>query len=663
MLVSSAAAPALRSLFGSICLLGCLLLVNACGTSESARQTRSTPTLHLTAYDSTTGEPLDSARAINRTGNDSLETDSAGSFVIRDVDPALYVFDVGGYGYHTQRHVAALVEPGDTTVRVDASLLPQLLSLNCEGSRPYNWDQLVSQYRDDSTRVRIQLIDVFARDGRVRVQPVLVNDLPTNTLFLPDNFGALGHYELRLFDGDNNPVPFTYENEPRDEGHRIYSKSDILPVVPQDAKRLEQSTLLVGDSVQDGTTLYAQMEYTFSADDTLQATSATSFPELNLDSLQVPVFDTLRTDGRVKTPDSLVIQRDTTTMRVVGIDTTVTRSGYVLFSTLRASNAAPTPEAARNLLYVPDSVKARARRDSLEAIAEADTTVPAIDTAAVPGNSPRFHVVDRTDDSRLDSLITDDRLSESLANGLPDWSVTADSLLQMSAPLRSAFMQTPTLERSKTRTGLDTGPDTLQSNTVIMSAPVSDSLFQMLEPDSLGAAPDTTLADSLVEETPKSPFLTAKPNDSLAPDVDSISIDSLRLTVPPESDSVVVDSSITDNLQNPPTHTYWHVPDSLSRWRTRVMVVDPAFFRLRAESRIDTSSSINTASLLPDRLGTREEISVEEYPQQVVRIPTGTYRSRYLQVWKQTQASRLKEHYCQIFPFPLRSEWRSTSMH
>ncbi len=645
-----------RSAVGSLCLLAGVLLMSACGMSETAREP-ATRTLHLTAIDSSSGEPLDSAQAVNRTLGDSLETDSAGQFVLRDPDPALYVFDVGGYGYHTQRHVGILVEPEDTTLEVKTSLLPMHLQLDCSGDRPFNWDTLTKQYEEDSTRVRIQLIDVFAQNGRVRVQPVVVNDLPTTTLFLPNSYGALDHYEVQLYDENNNPVPYRYENAPPDEGHRIYSKEDIRPVVPQDAQRLDPTTLIVEDSLEEGTTLYARMAYTFSSDDTLEATSATTFPDLDLDSLQTPVFDTLRTDGRVQVPDSLVIQRDTTRMQVVGIDTTVTRSGYLLFSTLRDSNAAPSPEAARNLLYVPDSVKARARRDSLLAAAEADTTVPPIDTSAVPGDRTRFHVVNRTDRSRLDSLVSDDRLIDALSSGLPNLDFTADSLLALSPPLRGAFLQTPTLSRDRVRRGVDTAPDTTLGESVLLSAPLSDSLFQMFEPDTL-TVPDTGAAADW-----KNPFLAADSLEPTTPDLDSISTNRLPLTVSPEADSVVVDSVVTETLSNPPSYTYWPISDSHTSWETQVLVVDSAFFNLRARSRIDTSATINVDALLPKRVGPREQLAAETYPQQVIRSPTGTYRSRYLQTWRGIQSSNLSEHYCQILPFPLRSEWRSTSMH
>lgn len=707
MIASPTAAPFLRSLLGSVALLGCLLVFNACSSSKPAKKAPSVRTLNLTAYDSTTGQPLDSARAVNRTFGDTLTTDSAGTFVLRDFEPALYVFDVGGYGYHTQRHVSVLVEPGDSSLTASTPILSKSLTINCEGRRPFNWGNLTSQYKNDSTQVRVQLIDVFAEDGEVRVQPVVVNDLPTTTLFLPDNFGKLGHYEIQLYDGNNNRVPFAFKDAPHDDGHRIYSKADILPIVPQAAERLQPATLVVEDSVEDGTTLYARMQYTFSASDTLRATSATTFPDLDLDSLQVPVFDTLRTDGRVRVPDSLVIQRDTTKMRIVGVDTTVTRSGYTLFSTLREGNAAASPQAARNMLYVPDSVKARAERDSLLAAVRADTTVPPIDTASIAGEKTSFHVVARTDRARIDSLILNDSLVSTLAKGLPNQEIGLDSLLALSPFVRQSYLETPTLSRMPTRRGLDLRPDSTFRDSLLMSAPVADSLFQLYDPDSMAAAEqllddatlarladtttasappaDTALADTATADTAQTSLAaadtaradtmhtdtTAAPRqnpfligslDLLAPESDSIPIDSLGLTVPLDADSVVVDSVLTADLQAPPAHTHWHVPNSLSLWKTRVMVVDPSFFQLRARGRVDTSASIDIAGLLPSRVGPRNNITNLSFPQQVIRSPAGTYRQEYLKVWKQLQADNLQDQYCRIFPFPLRTDWRSTSM-
>ena len=727
MTTSPSTVPLLRSLFGSVALLGCILVVNACSSSKSTtskKASTSTRTLKVTALDSTNGTPLDSARAILRTADagtsgtsvadDTLQTDSAGTFVMRNAEPALYLFDVDGYGYHAQRHVAALVEPDDSTVTANVPLLPKLLSISCRGSRPFNWSGMTTQYQKDSSQVRVQLIDVFASDGEVRIQPVVVNDLPTTTLFLPDNYGKLGHFEVELYDGNSERLPYTYKNAPHDEGHRIYTKGDILPVVPQAAERFKPTTLVVGDSVSKGTTIYARMRYTFSTGDTLRATSETTFPDLDLDSLQVPVFDTLRTDGAVRVPDSLVLQKDTTEMRIVGIDTTVTRSGYMLFSTLRERNAANSPTEAKNMLYIPDSVKQRARRDSLRNRVRADRSVPDVDTAAIDDPESTFHIVDRTDRTRIDSLVLNDSLVGVLAQGLPTEEIPIDSLLNLSAFLQQSYLEdAPTLSRTEVRRGIDLIPDTTFQDSLLLTAPVPDSLFQLFSPDSMSIrdtlVASATLEDSTISDTAfvdtsfadtsfaeatfpqpapadtaaldtatdtvvtdtAAPDTTARPRpnpflagafDLLTPETESVTLDSLQLTVSPEADSVVTTTVLDEYLQDPPAHTYWHVPDSISLYRTRVMVVDSSFFHLRAQSRVDTSATFDIAGLLPSRIGKREDITIRTFPQQVIRSPAGTYRQRYLRAWEGLQADQLKQHYCRIFPFPLRSDWRSTSM-
>lgn len=659
--------PFSRSLLGSVLLLGCLLFASACGTSKSTqKKADSTRALRLTAYDSTSGEPLDSARAVNRTLNDSLETDSGGEFVIEDPEPALYVFDVGGYGYHTQRHVSVLVEPDDTTLSAEIPVLKKTLQIDCESNRPFNWDRLINNYKQDTSRARVQLIDVFAEDGTVRVQPVVVNDLPTSTLFLPDNFGSLGHYEVTLYDDNNNRIPYEYADSPNEDGFRLYTKPDILPIVPQEAKRLAPSKLSLRDSVDEGTTVWAKIKYTFSSDDTLQATSATTFPDLDLDSLQVPRYDTLRTAGQVRVADSLVIQRDTTKMEIVGIDTTVTRSGYTLYSTLRDSNAVASPKAAKNLLYVPDSVKKRTSRDSLLANIRADSTVPSINTTEIPGSSP-LRVVGRSDSTRLKPLLTNEQLIRTLSEGLPSLDADIDDLLSPADPNRKQAIATPTLNRTEIRRGLDVLPDSTFRDSVLLSAPRADSLFQVFDPDTLAATSDTldVSADTTASDTTgagrRNPFLTGT-FDSLTPDTDSVSFDNLGQTIPLEADSVVTNSVVTDYIQDPPAHTYWFAPESVSDPDTRVMVVDSSFFRLRARGRVDTSTTINIASQLPKRVGPRDQITNLTFPQQVIRSPTGTYRRTYLKVWERLQTNEFQENYCQIFPIPLESKWRSATM-
>jgi hypothetical protein len=234
--------------------------------------------------------------------------------------------------------------------------------------------------------------------------------------------------------------------------------------------------------------------------------------------------------------------------------------------------------------------------------------------------------------------------------------MTADSLLSMSETLRDAFVQPPDLSTRRTRRGLNTVPDSVFSDSLLLSAPRSDSLFEMIAFDS------TAASDSVEINLSSNPFVGVGSLNLRSPEVDSIPVDSLPLTVSPLADSVVEASVLDEDLRTPPERTYWSVPDSLTQWQTQVMVVDPSFFRLRARAQIDTTGGVNIAGLLPDRVGTPDRQLTERYPQQVIRSPAGTYRAEYLQTWRDTQASTLKGHYCQIFPFPLRTEWRSTSM-
>ncbi len=660
----------LRPLAGSVLLLGGVLLVNACGTSkpttqqqeEEEKEAQTSRTLRLTAIDSlseTPLGPLDSARAVNRTFGDSLRADSSGQFVLEDAEPALHVFDVSGYGYHTQRHVAVLVEPDDSTVSASTNLLRQRLTIDCKNSRPRFWRKLVREYKDETSSIQFSLSSVSAENGQVTLRPVVVNSL-IFPIYLPDNFGALGPYAVDLYDGDGNRLSYTYKNAPPDEGQRIYKTKADIPEVPpgSETRFLKPSTLIVGDSIEKGTTIQARMRYTFSLDDTLETTSATTFPEpeTDLDSLQTPVFDTLRTAGEVRVADSLVLQRDTTTMRIVGIDTTITRRGYTLFSTRREGNVVPSMERALNLLYVPDSVITRARRDSLEALAEEKTTVPEVDTTDLPLSEVRSptQIVERTNTPGLRSLLADERLSQAFSEGLPTLDMTADSLLSFSATIRGAHLQTPSLSESRVRRGLDAESDSVRKDSVILSAPASDSLFRTLGP----VSSDTT---ARTEET--NPFILLDPSERLAPDADSITIDSLGLTTRPDADSVATTSIVTNTLSNPPSYSYWYAPPSQSRENASVLVVDSSFFRLRAKPHFDTTSAIQVADLLPDRVGIREQVALKRFPQQVLRAPRGTYRQEYLKAWRTMLEEQLQENYCEIFPFPMETGWRRASMY
>lgn len=217
--------------------------------------------------------------------------------------------------------------------------------------------------------------------------------------------------------------------------------------------------------------------------------------------------------------------------------------------------------------------------------------------------------------------------------------MSADSLLNLSPSRRSSHLSTPYLQKREIRRGITTS-----------SAPshrASTSLHRT--PDSSLSLPFLPLG---------SPTL-ASPS-SLAPD--SIPIDSLPLTIPAEADSVVTDSVVTASLSSPPRHSYWFVPDSLTTGHTQVMVIDSTFQHLRARPHIDTTYS-DIEDLIPARLEQPDSSTVHRFPQQVITVPKGGYRSEYLQTWKQQQEQHLQPHYCQIYPFPLETLWRTTAMH
>lgn len=627
-----------RPLIGGFVLFMLILLMNACGTAESVREA---PTLRLTAVDSKTGEPLDSAEVWNRRTGDTTDVGSGEPFALQEPSPTLYVFDIDGYGFHRHRHFSVLVEPDDKSIFLDAPLRPKQLSIDCQSARALYKEDLSHAVDQDSNGVQLRLLNTLARNGQVQVQPAVVNnfDIP---IFVPKNFGPLGHYSIRLVDEDGNELSYEYEDGPPKQDHRIYSETDILPVVPGETERLRKYILTLQEEIEEGTTIYAHMGYDFSLSDTLQATSATPFPAVHLDSLHVPHYDTLRVKGQIQAADSLVLKQDTTVMEITGIDTTVTRDGYLLYSTRRDSNTTPTAEAARSLLFVPDSVKERVRRDSL-------ATEPPI--ASIPPEEQDLHVplpsepilnlpptiVHRRNRSRLNDIIRDSTLVDALTSGLPRLHVSADSLLNLPESLRETYLSTPDLPRKKIHRGVS--PNTSASNT-----------------PSLQVLPDNSLPVSL---SPEGSSLLS----SVSPPVpDSIPFDSLSLTVPSEADSFVTGSVVDAYLDTPPQHSYWYVPDSLTADKTRVMVIDSTFRHLRARPYVDTTYT-HYEALIPDRLGQPDTSTHLRFPQQVITAPTGGYRTQYLRAWRQFQQRRLRNHYCQIYPYPLESRWRTMAMH
>jgi hypothetical protein len=183
-----------------------------------------------------------------------------------------------------------------------------------------------------------------------------------------------------------------------------------------------------------------------------------------------------------------------------------------------------------------------------------------------------------------------------------------------------------------------------------------------------GLQADTAAADSTILSALPADSLPAVdtldrslPTDWLAPAPDSLPLDSLPLTVRPTADAVVPDSVIAPSVTAPPAHSYWYVPPKATRGDTRVLVLDPAFRRLRAQARIDTTYHWSYEGLVPQRLGQRSD-SVQVRPQQIIARPLPGYRESYLKAWRRIQRKNLRPTYCQIFPFPLQTSWRSTAM-
>jgi len=714
-----------RSIVGSLVACFLILFLNGCGsTQQPVSATRAS--IQGTVVDSTTQSTLNSASVFMRRRGDTIATDAQGTFSLDGMPPGLYVFDVSAYGYHPHRHISALVRPGDETVDVDIPLLPQTLQVRC-GNRERIYHQDIQSFvQRDSSAVGLRLIDLYAEDGDVRLQPVVTSKVSA-PLFLPDSLGPRSHYDIELVDESGRPLGFHYKDQQvvRPELHRIYKKSDILVAVPEQAKRLAPEVLTLDETVAPGTAVYARVQYNFSLNDTLRSTPETDFPRENLDSLQVANYDTMRVDGSLIAPDSLVERRDTTVVRTVGIDTTVTRDGYLLYSTERDTNAFRNADEAVSELYVPDSVKARVRLDSLIAAGVDTSRTPddAADQRIRRRTGPLTEYVIRTDRRRLDSLIADNGLARVLSYGIPEPEASIDSLKLLTDSSLAQTLRPPRLNRRPIK----------------RYTPVPDSVLERYPVDSLGSTLDRFVRDSLVVDslirvprfdTTTAPTETGLPDsvstadgkpdslesdslqadsvgavadearDAVAPaeplqaradaaQSDSLSIDTTRtptvsdtLTVGevfPESlpsdslrarleragvatDSVVIDSTVGSFVNDPPADTYRYIPGNATRSGRPVLVLDPAFSRLRAQARLDSARVEDLLSLTPERVGEPPEPRVERILQQIILVPTGGYREKYLARWTEEQQRNLREHYCEIFRLPLQSPWRSTTM-
>jgi hypothetical protein len=766
-------------------LLGTFFILSACVGSRPAGPDRVLTDVRGEVTDSVTESPVDSFRVYSKQGDSTLQA-TDGSFAINDLSPGLYLFRVDAYGYHEREHVAVLARPGDSLKQTEVGLLRQTLDLACQGFRQQHHDDIQARLDRDSTAVQLRLTGIYADDDSVRLQPVLVNDMSLG-IYVPRNLGPLDHYEITLLDGDGTPIGFRHAGRQSapDSLHRIYKERDLTGVNLGSTEQLAPTTLVLEDSLPPGSAVYARMRYRFPTEQTLRPTQVAGFSTLNLDSLQTPVYDTLRVPAAVTTPDSLVVRRDTTVLRVVGRDTTVSRNDYLLYSTRRDSNATPSAEDAVSLLYVPDSVKARARRDSLIAQGVDSVLAERNELPEVPARS--FRLVTRSDSAAVDRYIRDPFVARAMRFGLPRSldqllalrGASDDSLRQVLRspeityrPIRRAeivdsvqipYPSAQTMRRVRPDSTLPPSvvpADSLQSDSLQSDSLQSDSLqSDSLQSDSLqgdpltadslrrdsvslGAeAPDSTAADSVrppPRDSVAGPALARSDSlaaDSLAADslaADSLAADSLRsdstqadslrraqrrasrlqrraarratrpdsalaetvladtlmagsarvdslrrvadsLRARPDSlqdstqtayvaimDSVVVDSVAEQNLTERPSPAYLYVPPALTVDSRGVLLVNPIVNRLQARTALDTVGVSDLAKLTPTRLGEPPRTVVRDVIQQIITVPRGGYREKYLATWKDLQRRTLRARYCNLFRPVLTTPWRST---
>jgi hypothetical protein len=522
-------------------LLGTFILLSACVSSRPAEPDRVLTDVRGQVTDSVTESPVDSFRVYSKQGDSTLQA-TDGSFEINDLSPGLYLFRVDAYGYHEREHVAVLARPGDSQKQTEVRLLRQTLDLNCQGFRQQHHGDIQARLDRDSTAVQLRLTGVYAGRDSVQLQPVLVNDMSLG-IYVPRNLGPLDHYEITLLDGDGNPLDFRYAGRQSapDSLYRIYKEQDLIGVNLGSTAQLEPTTLVLEDSLSKGSAVYARMRYRFPTEQTLRPTQVSGFPNLNLDSLQTPVYDTLRVPAAVTTPDSLVVRRDTTVLRVVGRDTTVSRNDYLLYSTKRDSNATTSAEDAVSLLYVPDSIKARARRDSLIAQGVDSVLAKRNKLPEVPARS--FRLVTRSDSAAVDRYISDPFIARAMRFGLPQ---SLDQLLALRGAsddsLRQVLRSPEITYRPIRRAEIVDSVQIPYPSAKTMRRVRSDSTLppSVVPADSLQA--DSLRADSLQDARSRA--------DSVR--TDSVRTDSVALRTaerdPPAADSLGADSLTADPL-------------------------------------------------------------------------------------------------------------------
>ncbi|PEN15255.1 hypothetical protein CRI94_02965 [Longibacter salinarum] len=518
------------------------LALTACQTTETQRiidvgpdDTRSTIT--GTIVDSLTGEPLDSVTVSYRGAGQTLKTNIRGEFVLPDVPPGVYVFDLSKYGYHDRRNVAAVVNPDDRTVEITTTMLSQSLDMQCNDVNADYHSDVNNFLEDDSTGVRLRTLDFVAEDGGVYVQPVVSNNVNA-PIFMPENLGAYGHYELSLVRENGDPVSFSYPGAPpQGDGmgdKRVYERGDVRVIVPRESQRLDPTEVQIDESVANGTPIYAKMRYNFSLDQTLRPTPTSTFPAVNLDSLRAPYFDTLRVSDRLIVPDSLIIGVDTTLVRVLGTDTTITRDDQVLYSS--DENDTLDVNTALSLLRL------RPPEEPLGPV-----TLPPIDTTRPP-----LYIVDRFEDRKLDTLIAD----PARLDGFLEASWTEDSTETRALRTRRRPLWRHEPPTASNPTALDSllaqvfVPDSVRIDSLLSDSTLLSGLLPPPDTTQNVSSIDTMATDSIAADSTRLDTSHVMPTASDSVDADSMLVDTTGTDIT-VADSIRTEPA-TDSTQTPP---------------------------------------------------------------------------------------------------------------
>jgi hypothetical protein len=137
------------------------------------------------------------------------------------------------------------------------------------------------------------------------------------------------------------------------------------------------------------------------------------------------------------------------------------------------------------------------------------------------------------------------------------------------------------------------------------------------------------------------------------------------VTIPPSEDLFSLASTL-DSLralpQLPRSKVGIHVPTEWTADSTRVFLVSTMLYRQPMEGILDTNLVADITSLTPQELVRGQRKLQQTVIQQIVLVPIGGYRDKYLETWIQVQRDRLRDPYCDIFRLPLETEWRATTV-